>query len=222
MSVSTASNGAINIYLTGGALDRAEKMLAGIPGGAEKAVKSAMSRAVSSVRSNAVKEIRKEYDIGAAAVRSNQNIKSRYTYAGGNVTATVLFAGHKIPLYRYNGTNPKMPTVDKGKTVIAIINGKHVPVHPGVAASGHQKTDTSVTKFDNAFIARMKSGHIGIFERTGGQMAGGGDAIHELMGSSVPTMVGNETVREELTRAAWEKFDERLDHEIMALMNGWR
>jgi hypothetical protein len=38
----------------------------------------------------------------------------------------------------------------------------------------------------------------------------------------VPTMVGNETVREELTRAAWEKFDERLDHEIMALMNGWR
>lgn len=100
MSVSTASNGAINIYLTGGALDRAEKMLAGIPGGTEKAVKSAMSRAVSSVRSNAVKEIRKEYDIGAAAVRSNQNIKSRYTYAGGNVTATVLFAGHKIPLYR--------------------------------------------------------------------------------------------------------------------------
>lgn len=222
MSVSTASNGAINIYLTGGALDRAEKMLAGIPGGTEKAVKSAMSRAVSSMRSNAVKEIRKEYDIGAAAVRSNQNIKSRYTYADGNVTATVLFAGHKIPLYRYNGTSPKMPTVDKSKTVIAIINGKHVPVHPGVAASGHQKTDTSVTRFDNAFIARMKSGHIGIFERTGGQMAGGGDAIHELMGSSVPTMVGNETVREELTRAAWEKFDERLDHEIMALMNGWR
>ena len=208
MSVSTAANGAINIYLTGGALDRAEKMLAGIPGGTEKAVKSAMSRAVSSMRSNAVKEIRKEYDIGASAVRSNQN--------------TVLFAGHKIPLYRYNGTSPKMPMVDKGKTVIAIINGKHVPVHPGVAASGHQKTDTSVTKFDNAFIARMKSGHIGIFERTGGQMAGGGDAIHELMGSSVPTMVGNETVREELTRAAWEKFDERLDHEIMALMNGWR
>lgn len=59
MSVTTASNGAINIYLTGGALDRAEKMLAGIPGGTEKAVKSAMSRAVSSVRSNAVKEIRK-------------------------------------------------------------------------------------------------------------------------------------------------------------------
>ena len=30
MSVSTASNGAINIYLTGGAQDRAEKLLAGL------------------------------------------------------------------------------------------------------------------------------------------------------------------------------------------------
>ena len=83
MSVSTASNGAINIYLTGGALDRAEKMLAGVPGGTEKAVKSAMSRAVSSMRSNAVKEIRKEYDIGAAAVRSNQNIKSLRSHLDG-------------------------------------------------------------------------------------------------------------------------------------------
>ncbi|MFQ9763849.1 MAG: hypothetical protein ACLRYE_11625 [Gemmiger formicilis] len=59
MSVSTASNGAINIYLTGGALDRAEKMLAGIPGGTEKAVKSAMSRAVSNMRSGYVKEVQK-------------------------------------------------------------------------------------------------------------------------------------------------------------------
>lgn len=89
-------------------------------------------------------------------------------------------------------------------------------------ANRMEQSRVSPGQTEYAFIARMKSGHIGIFERTGGQMAGGGDAIHELMGSSVPTMVGNETVREELTRAAWEKFDERLDHEIMALMNGWR
>lgn len=221
MSVSTASNGAINIYLTGGALDRAEKMLAGIPGGTEKAVKSAMSRAVSSMRSNAVKEIRKEYDIGAAAVRSNQNIKSRYTYAGGNVTATVLFAGHKIPLYRYNGTSPKMPTVDKSKTVIAIINGKACSCSSRRGRQRPPKTDTSVTKFDNAFIARMKSGHIGILN------APGSDGGRRRCNPRVDGLVcahdgGQRTVREELTRAAWEKFDERLDHEIMALMNGWR
>lgn len=75
MSVSTASNGAINIYLTGGALDRAEKMLAGIPGGTEKAVKSAMSRAVSNMRSGYVKEVQKKYDISGANLRTDKNIK---------------------------------------------------------------------------------------------------------------------------------------------------
>ena len=76
--------------------------------------------------------------------------------------------------------------------------------------------------FENAFIAKMRSGHIGIFERTGDKMASGGDAIHELMGQSVPQMVGNDQIREELTRSAWEKFEERLDHEVDALLNGWR
>lgn len=221
MQTSSIGN-SVHIEITGGSLDRAERLLAGIPGGTEKALKSAMSRAVSNLRTNAVKEIRKEYDISAAAVRAEENVKSRYTYSGGSVTATVMFSGHKIPLYRYNGTSPKVPTVNRSKTILAIADHRLVPVHPGVAASGHQKKDTSVTKFDDAFIAGMNSGHIGIFERTGGTSAGGGDAIHELMGSSVAQMLGNETVREEVTKAAWDKFEERLDHEVTALLNGWR
>lgn len=121
MSVSTASNGAINIYLTGGALDRAEKMLAGIPGGTEKAVKSAMSRAVSNMRSGYVKEVQKKYDISGANLRTDKNIKCRYSYASGSVTATVTFAGKKIPLYRYNGTTPKIPKYDTSRRVPVVI-----------------------------------------------------------------------------------------------------
>ena len=41
-------------------LDRAEALLAGIDGGMEKAIKSAMSRAVSGLRSNTVKAIREQ------------------------------------------------------------------------------------------------------------------------------------------------------------------
>ena len=47
----------ITIQLEGN-LDRATKLLAGIEGGIEKAIKSAMPRAVSSLRSNTVKAIR--------------------------------------------------------------------------------------------------------------------------------------------------------------------
>ena len=51
----------IRIEEVGGkSLERAEKLLAGFPGGVDKAVKSAMSRALSHLRTNSAKEIRKK------------------------------------------------------------------------------------------------------------------------------------------------------------------
>lgn len=64
-------------------LERAEKLLAGIPDGMNRAVKSAMTRAVSHLRTNSSKEIRKAYAISAGALRSEQNIKTKYTYHPG-------------------------------------------------------------------------------------------------------------------------------------------
>ena len=42
------------------------------------------------------------------------------------------------------------------------------------------------------------------------------------MGSSVPQMLGSPEVEEKLAREAMEKFEERLDHETLAILNGWR
>ena len=61
------------------------------------------------------------------------------------------------------------------------------------------------------------SGHVGLFERTGGK-----DEIQEIMGSSVPQMLGSPEVEERLARESMEKFEDRLDHEINAFLNGWR
>ena len=83
-------------------LDRAAALLTGIDGGMEKAIKSAMSRAVSGLRSNTVKAIREKYAISAAAIRANENVTVRYTRQDG-LQAFIRFAGHKIPLYRYDG-----------------------------------------------------------------------------------------------------------------------
>ena len=68
----------------------------------------------------------------------------------------------------------------------------------------------------------MKSGHVGIFERTGGATSTGNDALQEFMGSSVPQMVGSEDVQQTLVDETMKKFDERLEHEINAIINGWR
>ena len=64
-------------------LDRAAALLTGIDGGMEKAIKSAMSRAVSGLRSNTVKAIREQYAISAAAIRANENVTVLYTHQDG-------------------------------------------------------------------------------------------------------------------------------------------
>ena len=201
-------------------LDRATRMLAGIDGGIDKAVKSAMARAVSHLRPNSTKAIRERYAISAANLRAEENVKVRYTYQSG-VQAFVTFAGHKIPLHRYDGAAPAQPTPNTSEWVKALVAGKWRRVHPGLTASGHQLKSTSPKQFQDAFTARMKSGHVGIFERTGGSTAEGGDAIKELMGSSVPQMLGSPGVAEQLAHESMEKFEERLDHEVLRILNGW-
>lgn len=201
-------------------LDRATKLLAGIDGGVSRAVKGAMSRAVSHLRSHSAKAIRERYAISVAHIRANENVNVRYTYQNG-VQASVWFAGQRIPLYRYDGAAPVQPTPDTSRWIEAMVNGAYRWVHPSVAAQGHQLKSTSPTQFRHAFTARMQSGHIGIFERNGKADGKGGDAIKELMGTSVPQMLGSTEVSEKLAHDSMKKFEERLDHEILRILNGW-
>lgn len=203
----------------GKSIDRATKLLAGIPGGIERAIKSALPRAVSHLRSHSGQHIRERYAISQSALRTNENVKVKYTYQNG-VTAEILFNGQKIPLYRYNGASPKQPSFNKSRSVKAIVSGGWRTVHPGVSASGHLLNGTAPVKFDNAFTARMKSGHTGIFERSGGVSSSGADAIKEIMGLSVPQMLGHKEVAEKLSEDTSKKFEERLDHEISRLISG--
>ena len=192
---------------------QAEKMLADVPGGMDRALKSATKRAVSFLRTQSTKEIRQRYDLTRKNIRAEQNIRVSYRYFNG-IEARITFRGNKIPLFRYGGSSPKTPTINPDKTNLR-------PVHPGVAAAGHQLVSTSPTTFSRAFVAQMKSGHIGIFERTGGKTPTGDAEIRELMGSSVPQMLGNEEVQESLAEKTMAKMDERLEHEVNRILAGW-
>ena len=204
------------------AVERAKALLNGIPGGVDKAVKDAMSRAVAKVRGGAKRAIQEKYDISGAALRTEKNVRVRYSYGNG-VTATITFAGRKIPLYRFGGSYPKMPTQDiaAGKKPV-MVKGAWTMQYQGAAAKGHQLKNTGPTQFMDAFVARMKSGHIGIFERTGGVTSEGSDAIQEIMGSSVAQMVGSQQVAEKLTTEAMQTFESELDSAVYRILTGWR
>lgn len=204
------------------AIERAKALLAGIPGGVDKAMKASMSRTVDKLRRESNQAIREKYDITDAGIRSEKNVRVRYSYQNG-VQATVTFSGRKIPLYRFGGAYPKVPTQDiaAGKKPV-MVKGAWTMQYQGVAARGHQFQDTGPTQFMDAFVAQMKPGHIGIFERTGGSTSKGSDAIREIMGSSVAQMVGNQQVAQGLTERAYETFETELDKAVYRILTGWR
>lgn len=201
-------------------LDRAAKVLAGIPDGFQKATQSAAHRAMSTLKSDAGKAVRERYDISQGNAMNDATISISYSYGSGTrVEAT--FLGSKIPLYKYGGASPKAPQYDTSRLIPIMIGGQWRMAHPGTPAFGHQLTSTGPVRFNHAFTARMSSGHVGIFEKDGGATSGGGDSISEIMGSSLPQMVGHDEVTEKLEKPVREKFEERLDHEISRILAGF-
>lgn len=208
------------VSVDGKSIDDAVRILAGIEGGAERALKSAAARAGQYLQTHSGRVIRERYAISQSALRANENVHIKYSFQNG-VQLEIKFAGHKIPLYRFNGTNPLMPTKDVTKRVSAIMNGFWKQTSPSIPSSAHVLKSTSPTKFDNVFTARMNSGHIGLFERTGGSTSTGSDAIRELMGLAIPQMLGSDEVTEKLANKTAAKFEERMDIEVNRILNGF-
>lgn len=211
---------------TGIALERARALLANVPDGIDKAMKAAASRAVQKLQSGSNAAIREKYDITDANIRTEKNVKVRYSYPNG-VRAVVTFSGHKIPLYRFGGSAPKMPTPDTSEGLKWVKSHKAWrQFYQGVTARGHQFKSTSpspqVSDAYEGFTAQMKSGHIGLFERTGGETSYGSDQIREIMGNSVAQMVGNQEVAEKLTEKAYTDFEDELNKAVYRILTGWR
>lgn len=207
------------------AVERAERMLAAMPGGFEKALRSAISRTASHTRTRISRRVRERYAISAGNLRTEQNIHLQYRSTEGGAEAVMRIVGTKLPLYRFEGASPKTPTNQPHLVPVLIGNQserKWRMVHPGVTAKGRVLRGSGPQSLTDSFVANFRSGHVGIFERTGGMTAGNRDEIKEKMGLSIPQMVGNEEVLSNLSQDAAEKFDERIDHEIAAILNGWR
>ena len=160
------------ITITAEQIERVNLILSGVPGGIEKALSSTIRRANNTVRSETLKGITTVYAITRQNVRAETTIKVRTQSSDGGIVGTVLFAGHKIPLYRFNVS----PT-----------------------------------------IARMQSGHTGMFERDGSKRL----PISEFMGPSTAQMAGNSIVLADVEEKAQEVINKRVEHEITRILNGY-
>ena len=225
------SSGFFSVSLSGrSALSRAERLLAGIPGGLKKAVQSASARIETHLKSSATKAAAERYAVSQVTIRKEENVSVSYSFSQG-AQVTIIFSGEKIPLFRFSGASPSSPAKDMSRRVgimlgsVQSAKGEDVfrwrLVHPSLPARGHALNSTAPYQFRDAFVARFKSGHTGIFERTGGVTSRDKDEIQELYGPSVPQMLGNDEVANKVIEDTMETFDKRMEHEITRLLNGW-
>lgn len=200
MSRTNAKN-SMGIYLVDdigdGSIDRAMKVLAGFPHGADKAIGSAIKRAAQSGEAYAARGVRNEYYINASDFKSYTRSKRRIYTSAGSTTVDIEFRGFHIPLVKFD------TKVGKDGRVVTRV-----------------KRSSPRTVLDHVFKQDVGThGHTGIFERLSDKRL----PIEEKLGPSTPQMMAsNEDLEQEVGDKVREIFEERLEHEILAVMNGWR
>lgn len=173
-------------------VEKAQAMLAHLPGQSQKVLARALNRALENARSNTVKSARDEYQVKATEVRKTLKI-TRATST--RLQAVVSSRGMVLPLSAFS-VKPKTP------------NGRRrTPIRVGV-----QKGSAEALR--NAFIARV-GGRLGVYERVGKARL----PIKQLYGPSVPQMIGNNRVIGDIAEKARQTMDVRLDHEISRVLN---
>lgn len=183
------------IEITNEQIERVNLILGNVKNAPNKVFNSVINRALTTVRSETGKQIREVYTISQKDLRAESNIRLRKA-GGSNLAGEIVFAGCKIPLYRFDVT-PKQP--GKGTVKARVMKSK------------------TQTAFEHAFIAQMKSGHTGIFERDTRKRT----PVTEIQGLAVAQMAANSVVLEKVEAAAQETIDKRVEQEITRILNGY-
>lgn len=175
-------------------LDRVNKILAGVPGGIWKASYSALKRAGDTAKTRAGQFAAAEYTINKGDFMRNVNQKSHITsQAGSLVSMSINYAGNVLPLLTFN-------------TKFSRNGFLQTQVKRGGAS----------TVLEHAFAARV-FGPIGVYERLGSERF----PVEQKYGPSTTHMMQNETVVEKMDKTVRDTFEQRLEHEITRVLNGW-
>lgn len=171
------------------------------------AVMRALNRAADTTKTNAIREIQKRYNVTGKALRGTDRRSGAFFVKPPTPTrlvATVTASGNPLPLA---GFRPRQTA-------------------KGVSLSVKKGAARRVIR--GAFIARMKSGHVGVFHRMSppgkrylgkvGRHRGTPNRqdlpIDELYTTAVPGMFGEKEVQEALRKVAAARFETVLTQEL--------
>ncbi len=179
------------IEITAAQMDRAALLLRNIPGALPKAIYHTLNRAITTVKAKAATEISRVYRISSTALKDG-NMRLRPA-TETSLSASITFAGNVIPLIQFQ--------VSRGKSGM-------------VRASVMRKGGQAALK--RAFVANPGHGE-GVFERVADKRF----PIQQLYGPSIAHMAENADVLERVAKAGQDTINNRLEHEITRMLNGY-
>lgn len=201
-------------------LAEAQKLLADMPKTIPKAAARAINKTATATKTEAWKQVKKIYTIKRVRFNKAWDKVSRAT--ASNLKAELISRSPRLPL-SYFKIKPKSPPKRRPRNpvFVQVKRGEGGPIR-------------------DAFVARMKSGHTGVFHRMqdgsrgeiheykirprpkkrGQGMTKGIAQIEQNVGPAVPQMLGSKTVSAFIEKRASEVLNERFTHEVNAILNG--
>jgi len=192
----------MEITLDANGLDKALRALAKVRGGLGKALERTLNRTGPGMLTDAIREMRAVYQARAKDLRRNLKV-SKASARAGRLVVRVRAGGAKLPLIAFR-TRPASPPArpPKAGTLVSV------------------RKDKAGTRIKHGFVARMKSGHVGVFERevVGGKRVGRLKIV-ELRGPSLKGMLRHEVMRSgTVLDRAKERADKRLQQEVKQVL----
>ena len=198
------SNGTVQIQISDRALERANNALRHVQNGFPLAVARAASRTLEGIPMDTGKETSKRYFVKSSEVRAALYQKRKPT--AGNIVGTVTFRGKRRNLANYKMTpqKPRFRANREGRKVQA-------PIQAGVKQAGGLKSFDNDSK-PGVFLVKRAGGRYFPFIRTDGH-------IRSFVSPSIPQIIGNEEVAQEVMTLAGERFEKRLIHEVEHILD---
>ncbi len=178
-----------------GQMSRISTVLAGVPGGVYKAVGSALKRAAQSGSTAGMKLVAQEYAIGQNELKANtKTVNTIVRDLSGVYSVTFGYRGNVISLMKFDTKATKSGGVES-----------RVLRNSGRKSLG------------SAFIQKMGS-HTGVYERESSERF----PVRELYGpSAVQAFYAREEVTDAMNDTVVATYEQRIDHEILRVLNGW-
>ncbi|MBQ9365772.1 MAG: phage tail protein [Schwartzia sp.] len=186
----------------GKSIEEAQRLLTNMPGAVNKASKTAIRTTIKGMKKESAQKVRERYTIKASKVTNT----IRTSTGDGGLTARLTSKGRVNDL-SYFIHKPKSVPKRRPPT------GKYLYSQVVKGEGG---------TIAHAFLARMQSGHVGVFQRAGHGSSMSSLPIQKLSGPSTPQMLGSPNIKEFIEKRLRERFEKNLSHEVNAFLMGYR